>query len=153
MEGPVLSQAHATLVENFPVPPEVLFDVLSDHEGMSDWLGVRVSVLRGPEDGGAGTVRRLRTPGGGIDEEVTYAVRPRRIAYRIVRGLPIVRFHRGEILIEPWGQTGSQLSWDIRMDSAVPGVARALTEIVGGQLRQAFSRLRRRLSEARSAAA
>jgi len=143
------TQSHTTLVENFPVPPEVLFDVLSDHEGMSDWIGARISVVSGPADGGVGTIRRIHGPAA-IDEEVTYAVRPHRIVYRIVRGLTIVRFHRGEILIEPWGQTGSQLTWDIRMDSVIPGVAAGICTLVGGELRKGFSRLRVLLDETHS---
>src|SRR5690606_461126 len=83
-----MSQARATFTESFAVSPEALFEVMSDHEGMSEWIGARVSVVRGPADGGVGTVRRVHAPGFSIDEEVTYADPPRRMVYRIVRGAP-----------------------------------------------------------------
>ncbi len=141
-----MGQARATLVESFAVPPERLFEVLSDHEGMSEWIGGRVTVVAGPPDGGVGTVRRLHIRGLAIDEEVTYADPPRRMVYRIVRGLPVVRFHRGEILIEPWGRTGSQLTWDILVDSPFPGVATAIVGALRPGLRAGLSRLRSRLT-------
>jgi uncharacterized protein YndB with AHSA1/START domain len=142
-----MSQARATFVESFAVPPERLFEVLSDHEGMSEWIGARVSVVVGPPDGGVGTVRRVRARGLAIDEEVTYSDPPRRMVYRIVRGLPVVRFHRGEILVEPWGRTGSQLTWDILVDSAVPGAARAIVAVLRPAIRAGLSRLRARLAD------
>lgn len=142
-----MGQARATFVESFAVPPERLFEVLSDHEGMSEWIGARVSVVAGPPDGGVGTVRRVRARGLAIDEEVTYSDPPRRMVYRIVRGLPVVRFHRGEILVEPWGRTGSQLTWDILVDSAVPGAARAIVAVLRPAIRAGLSRLRARLAD------
>jgi uncharacterized protein YndB with AHSA1/START domain len=147
-----MGQARATFVESFAVPPERLFEVLSDHEGMSEWIGARVSVVAGPPDGGVGaggvgTVRRVHARGLAIDEEVTYSDPPRRMVYRIVRGLPVVRFHRGEILVEPWGRTGSQLTWDLLVDSAVPGAARAIVAVLRPAIRAGLSRLRARLAD------
>ncbi len=147
-----MGQARATFVESFAVPPERLFEVLSDHEGMSDWIGARVSVVAGPPDGGVGTVRRVRARGIAIDEEVTYSDPPRRMVYRIIRGMPIVRFHRGEILVEPWGRTGSQLTWDILVDSPVPGAAKAIIAVLRPAIRAGLSRLRAQLADQASAA-
>lgn len=140
-----MPQARALIRESFAVPPEVLFERLLDHEGMSDWAGVRVSVVAGPLDGGVGTVRRIHARGLSIDEEVVYVDAPRRLVYRIVRGLPVVSFHRGEVLVEPWGQTGSQLTWDIIMDAPVPGLARLLLAPVAAGLREGLGRLRSQL--------
>ncbi|MBX3270943.1 MAG: SRPBCC family protein [Sandaracinaceae bacterium] len=146
------TQARVTFVESFAVSPERLFDALLDHEGMSEWMGARVKVVSGPDDGGVGTVRRIAMPGGGaLDEEVTYVLYPRRMVYRIVRGLPIVRFHRGEILVEPWGQTGAQLSWDIVLDSAIPGVAAAIVAILRPRIRAGLAKLRGQLAAEREA--
>lgn len=145
-----MAQARATFVESFAVPPERLFDALSDHEGMTDWIGARVSVVRGPADGGVGTVRRVHARGLSIDEEVTYLDPPRRMVYRIVSGAPGVRFHRGEVLVEPWGRTGSQLTWDILIDSPIPGVARAMVAVLRPAIRGGLARLRGKLGEPRS---
>lgn len=141
-----MGQAHATFVESFAVPPERLFAVLADHEGMSDWTGARVNVVAGPPDGGVGTVRRIHARGLSLDEEVTYLDPPRRMVYRIVRGLPGLRFHRGEVLVEPWGRTGSQLTWDILVDSPVPGLARAVIATIKPALRVGLSNLRAKLA-------
>ncbi len=141
-----MPQSRATFVESFAVPPETLWDVLSDHEGMSDWIGARVSVVTGPPDGGVGTVRRVHARGLAIDEEVTYADPPRRMVYRIVRGAPGVRFHRGEVLVEPWGKTGSQLTWDIIIDSPLPGLAPLMVGVLRPAIRAGLAKLRTRLS-------
>jgi uncharacterized protein YndB with AHSA1/START domain len=141
-----LAQARATFVESFAVPPDELFAVLRDHEGMSDWVGARVSVVAGPADGGVGTVRRVHARGLAFDEEVTYCDPPRRLVYRIVRGLPGLRFHRGEMLVEPWGRTGSQLTWDILVDSHVPGMAHAIIAVLRPAIRAGLSSLRAKLA-------
>jgi len=142
----VSSQARVRFEQSFPVAPETLYGALLDHEGMTEWVGMRVSVLTGPEDGGVGCVRRIHLPLMSIDEEVTYVLPPRRIVYRIVRGLPIVRFHRGEILVTPRGEGGSHLSWDILVDSAVPGAASAVCAVLKGPLQKGLTRLREQLA-------
>ena len=136
------TQAHLSIVESFAAPPEALFARLLDHEGMSDWMGARISVLSGPPDGGAGTVRRVEARGLAFDEEITYVDAPRRMAYRIVGGVPLLRFHRGEILVEPWGKTGAELTWDILLDAPVPGLASVLLGAVGASIRTGLGRLR-----------
>ena len=147
-----MSQARAHFVENYAVPPERLWEAITDHEGMSEWLDVRISVVKGPADGGVGTVRRIHAPLLAIDEEVTYADAPRRLVYRIVRGAPGVRFHRGEVLIEPWGQTGAQLTWDILLESPVPGLASAIAAGLRPAIRGGLGKLRGILAESAPAA-
>jgi hypothetical protein len=71
---------------------------------MGKWSGADVRVVARGDERGVGTVRRLKVGTLRIDEEVVYADAPRRLAYRIVRGLPL-SFHRGEILVEPRGET------------------------------------------------
>jgi hypothetical protein len=142
-----VSQVHLTFEESFAVPPDVLWAAISDHEGMSDWSGARVTIVAGPADGGVGTVRRVHARGLSFDEEVVYADAPRRLVYRIVRGLPLLTFHRGEILIEPWGRTGSQLRWSILISHAVPGAARAIGAALKPALQTGLAKLRTQLGE------
>lgn len=146
MAGAVSTQARIIFEESFSVPPETLFAALLDHEGMSDWAGAKVTVIDGPADGGVGCVRRIHLPLMSIDERVTYVLAPRRIVYRIVRGLPIIRFHRGEILVSPRGEGGSHLTWDILLDSAIPGAAAAVCAVLEGPMRKGFPKLRARLA-------
>lgn len=137
-----LTQGHVSIVENFAVPPERIWAAITDHATMGEWMDTRITVLRGPDDGGVGTVRRLHIGGLRIDEQVVYADAPRRLVYQIVAGMPLLRFHRGEILVEPWGETGSQISWDIVMDLAVPGLGKALVGAVGKGVRKGLGTLR-----------
>ncbi|MCA9610902.1 MAG: hypothetical protein KC619_35150, partial [Myxococcales bacterium] len=67
--------------------------------------------------------------------------------YRIVAGAPGIKFHRGEILVEPWGETGSQLTWDILLASPVPGLAALVAAVLKPQIRAGLGRLRRQLAE------
>jgi uncharacterized protein YndB with AHSA1/START domain len=144
-----MAQARVNVSESFPVPPERLFEIISDHEGMGEWLDARVSIVAaGPPGGGVGTVRHVAARGLAIDEEVTYFDPPRRLVYRIVRGVPGVRFHRGEMLVEPWGETGSQLTWDVILDSAVPGLPQIMAAILRPALHDGLARLRAQLAEA-----
>lgn len=143
-----MPQASATIVESFAAPPEAVFERLTDHEGMSDWAGARVSVVAGPIDGGVGTIRRVHARGLTIDEEIVYVDRPRRLVYRIVRGVPLLRFHRGEVLVEPWGKTGCEVRWSVIMDSPVPGLAKAMVGALAPALRDGLGRLRTQLLSA-----
>lgn len=143
-----MPQARVNVSESFPVPPERLFEIISDHEGMGEWLDARVSIIATGPEGGVGTVRRVAARGLAIDEEVTYFDPPRRLVYRIVRGLPGLRFHRGEMLVEPWGETGSQLTWDVILDSAIPGLPQVMAAVLRPALHDGLARLRSKLAEA-----
>lgn len=143
-----MAQASATIVESFAVPPAAVFERLVDHEGMTKWMDARVSVVAGPLDGGVGTIRRINARGLTIDEEVVYVDPPRRLVYRIVRGVPMLSFHRGEILVEPWGKTGCEVRWSVILDSPVPGLARAAVAALGPALRDGLGRLRTQLLDA-----
>jgi hypothetical protein len=98
------------------------------------------TVARG-EARGVGTVRRIAVGPFRIDEEVVYADAPRRLVYRVVRGLP-VRFHRGEMVLDAVGESRSHLSWRILVSSATPGLARAVTGSLGPPLRTGLRQLR-----------
>jgi uncharacterized protein YndB with AHSA1/START domain len=96
---------------DFAVPPERLWEALSDHAAMGRWTGATVRLIARGDAEGVGAVRRVRVGQLAIDEEVIYTDAPRRMVYRVVRGAPL-SFHRGEILITKT-DTGSHLSWHI----------------------------------------
>jgi hypothetical protein len=75
-----------------------------------------------------------------IDEEVVSAEPPRRYVYRIVRGLPGIRYHQGEVCVEPW-EGGSSLTWEITMGSAIPGVAELVLAAVRRGLHDGLKKL------------
>jgi hypothetical protein len=140
-----VSQERLVLEQEVAASPERLWAAIVDHEGMSRWLDARVSVVARREGTGVGTVRRIRARGIVIDEEVVYADapaegRPGRLVYRIVRGAP-VRFHRGEMLVEPLPGGRSRLRWDIVLASGIPGVARLGVLALGPALRDGLRKL------------
>jgi uncharacterized protein YndB with AHSA1/START domain len=130
-----------TVIElDFGVPPERLWEAITDHEGMSKWTGSRVRVIARGDAAGVGIVRRVRIGAIAVDEEVIYADAPKRLVYRIVRGAP-VSFHRGEMVVTPT-EKGSHLSWKILLASPVPGFARATTRTLGVALGRGVRELR-----------
>ena len=52
----------------------------------------------------------------------------------------------GEVLVEPWGATGSVVNWDVILDLAVPGLASAVVRVVEAMLRKGLGKLRVELS-------
>ena len=135
-----MSVHQATLELDFAVPPQRLWDAITDHEGMSKWAGAPVRLISRGDADGVGALRRIKMGASSIDEEVIYTDAPRRLVYRIVRGLP-VSFHRGEMLIEPT-ERGSKLTWKIMLASSVPGLARLSVRALGTALRPSLRTLR-----------
>ena len=137
-----MGRANKSFLARYDVPPDVLFGVATDHAGMGRWVGAPVKVIAAPPDGGVGTVRRISVGPLAIDEEIVLFEPPRRMIYRIVRGLPL-RYHRGEMRVSPWGDRGSQLAWEITLVSSVPFLA----ETIGRALERTINRGLRRLGE------
>lgn len=135
-----MSVHQATLELDFAVPPARLWEAITDHEGMSKWTAAKVRLIARGDAEGVGAVRRIRVGAMSLDEEVIYADAPRRLVYRIVRGVP-VSFHRGEMLVEPTS-AGSHLTWRILLASDVPGFARLTVRALDAALRPGLRQLR-----------
>ena len=122
-------RAHHVHVEHrFDKPPERIFAVLAEHENLERLFGAKVTRLRDGEAGernGVGSVRELRM---GVlppfEETVTEFIPGERIVYRITRGSPM-RGHVGIMTFAPAGG-GTRFAYDIRLSSAVPGLALAV---------------------------
>lgn len=114
----------------FDAPIERLFDVLTNHEGMSDWPGLdRVTLIReGQPRNGLGAIRRVEVMGLRLDEEVVRWEPPRAFDYQIIKGLPVD--HLGSVELTSHGTT-TELTWNIRLSSWVP----LLAWLVLGRLR------------------
>ncbi|MBV8966933.1 MAG: SRPBCC family protein, partial [Mycobacteriaceae bacterium] len=96
---------HYTDVRRVAVDPATAWNVISDHERMSEWTPARAVVLENPgrpEEGGVGAVRALHMWGRTIRERVTAFEPPRRLEYELVSGLPF-RDYSGQITIVPSG--------------------------------------------------
>ena len=105
--------------KRFEAPPERVFDTITNHAGMGEWLdGVTVALEKTgqPSPNGVGAVRRISARGLAIREEVVRFDRPTAMDYRVIGGAPL-RDHLGEMRFRP---EGSATVLDYRIRFRVP---------------------------------
>ena len=104
---------------------EDVFAFFADHEGMSRWPGVKRCVLvrEGSPRNGVGAVRAVSAGGLTLEEEIVEFTPPSRMAYTIIKGLPVR--HRGTLTLTEDGDA-TLLEWRIRMTSRWPLLAPAV---------------------------
>jgi uncharacterized protein YndB with AHSA1/START domain len=129
------------VTRTFDVPAERLFAALDDNATMGRWLGVKVELIKSPPDKGVGTVRRLHIGLQKIDEEILERDVPRRIVYKIVRGLFPLSSHRGEIQVTPVGPKQSSVEWKIELESMIPGLGALVRAGLGLGIERALKKL------------
>lgn len=113
-----------TLRQTSTAPIETVFDALTDHRGIADYVwAVRRSTLDRegtPAPNGVGAVRRLAALGPPIVEEIIEYERPSRYAYELISGAP-VRDHVGTVELRQEG-AGTEVSWHLRSTPTIPGL-------------------------------
>lgn len=125
-------------VRDIAAPPEVVFDLFTDHRGYA-----RITRLRGaeleregdPAPNGVGAIRVLRSVGPPLREEVIAYERPSRFSYKILSGVP-VRDHVGAVELSPV-EGGTHVVYVVRMMPTVPigrGAVVAVTKLAIKQL-------------------
>ena len=110
-----------TLNATIAAPPELVFEVLTDHRSYALLTPLRSSTLEregDPAPNGVGAIRVLALAGPPLREEVTEYEPPRRFAYRLLTGIP-VRDHRGMIDLAP-GPGGTALTWTVVSVPSIP---------------------------------
>jgi uncharacterized protein YndB with AHSA1/START domain len=111
---------------DFAKPPERVFAHLAEHENLAEVFGAKITRLRdgdGGERNGVGSVRKLQIgPLPPFEETVTEFAVPQRIVYRITKGSPL-RGHVGTMEFAPAPGGGTRFVYDIRIASAIPGLA------------------------------
>jgi uncharacterized protein YndB with AHSA1/START domain len=133
--------ASFTLLREIAAPPEVVFDVLTDHRLYSELTPLRRSELEreGETDvNGVGAIRKLTAVGPPMREEVIAYQRPSRFSYKVLSGLP-VRDHVGTASLEANG-SGTKMTYAVRTTPTVPfagavvliAVKRAITRLLDG---------------------
>jgi uncharacterized protein YndB with AHSA1/START domain len=113
--------ASFTLVREIQAPPEVVFDVLTDHRRYAEMSPLRRSELEregDPAPNGVGAIRALTAVGPPLREEVVAYERPSRFSYKVLSGAPI-RDHLGTAVMAPEGE-GTRLTYSVRMMPTVP---------------------------------
>jgi uncharacterized protein YndB with AHSA1/START domain len=139
-----------TLTRTTTAPIETVFDALTNHRGIADYVwAVRRSTLDRegvPAPNGVGAVRRLEVVGPPIVEEIIDYQRPTRYAYKMLSGAP-VRDHVGTVELREAG-TGTEVSWHLRSTPKIPGgnwllsvvLHRVIGELLKGAVKAAEGR-------------
>jgi len=121
-----------TLTRTTTAPIETVFDALTNHRGIADYVwAVRRSTLDRegtPAPNGVGAVRRLEALGPPIVEEIIEYQRPTVYAYKMVSGAP-VRDHVGTVALREVG-TGTEVSWHLRSTPKIPGLDWLLSPVL-----------------------
>jgi uncharacterized protein YndB with AHSA1/START domain len=120
-----------TLTREVAAPPDVVFDVLTDHRGYAALTPVRRSVLERegvPAPNGLGAIRALHAVGPPIREEVIAYEPPRRFGYKILSGAP-VKEQVGDVTLEPKG-AGTRVVYRIDMTPSLRGTGPAVAMVM-----------------------
>jgi uncharacterized protein YndB with AHSA1/START domain len=112
-------------------PPEIVFEVLTDHRRYAQFTPLRRSELERegePAPDGVGAVRVLAAAGPPLREEVLAYAPPRRFSYKLLSGLP-VRDHVGTVELEP-AEGGTMVTYAVRTIPTVPLAGGAVVAVV-----------------------
>ncbi len=130
--------ASFTFVREVAAPPELVFDVLTDHRRYAEITPLRKSELEQqgePAPNGVGAIRVLHTVGPPLREEVIVYEAPQRFSYKLLSGAPL-RDHVGTVELTP--QDGrTKVTYAVRTNPTLPvvgGVAVAVAKFGVKQL-------------------
>jgi catechol 2,3-dioxygenase-like lactoylglutathione lyase family enzyme/uncharacterized protein YndB with AHSA1/START domain len=124
---------------------QMIFALLADHAGLSDWAGLgRVRLLRqgDSEPAGRGAVRVVSSPLGDVHEQITDWWPGRGYRYRIIQGSPFVGYW-GEVSLTPEA-AGTRVDWSMRFRSRIPLAGGLLARVLQVKLKQALQSLKQR---------
>lgn len=136
-------------VREVAAPPEIVFDILTDHRRYSEITPLRKAELERegePAPNGVGAIRVLTVAGPPMREEVIAYERPNRFAYKILSGLP-VRDHVGTVEMRPSGG-GTEVTYAVKTTPTIPfaGPAfmlvlkKAIRDLLGGVAKESERR-------------
>jgi uncharacterized protein YndB with AHSA1/START domain len=136
-------------VRQVAAPPEVVFDVLTDHRRYPEITSLRKAELERegePAPNGLGAIRVLTVAGPPMREEVIAYERPNRFAYKILSGLP-VRDHVGTVEMQPSG-AGTEVTYAVKTTPTLPlggtvfmlFLKKAIRDLLGGVAKESERR-------------
>lgn len=132
--------ASFTLTREVNAPPEVVFDVLTDHRRYAEITPLRKSVLERegePAPNGVGAIRVLSSVGPPLREEVIAFEPSSRFSYKLLSGAP-VRDHVGTVLLEPVA-AGTKVTYALRTTPTVPVVGDAVVGVTKLAIKSLFN--------------
>jgi len=129
--------------ETLPLPLDVAFSRLADHQRLGAALGVPVRRTRDGEGdvNGLGSVRTLGLRPLEVDETITRFDPPTRIDYRITRGSPL-RDHRASVIFSANG-SATEVTWNIEFDIKPRLLGPVLKRALGLGIRHALRKIGR----------
>lgn len=136
-------------VRQVDAPPEIVFEVLTDHRRYPEITPLRNAELERegePAPNGLGAIRVLSVAGPPMREEVIAYEPPQRFAYKLLSGLPF-RDHVGTVELTPLDQ-GTQVTYAVHTTPTVPlgGFAamavlkQAIKQLLGGVAKESERR-------------
>jgi uncharacterized protein YndB with AHSA1/START domain len=143
--------ASFTYERQVAAPPEIVFDVLTDHRRYPEITPLRKAELERegePAPNGLGAIRVLRAVPGPppMREEVIAYERPHRFSYTVLSGLPF-RDHVGTVELSP-SDGGTKVVYAIRTTPTLPvggflaiaALKQAITQLLGGVAKESERR-------------
>jgi uncharacterized protein YndB with AHSA1/START domain len=130
--------ASFTFKREVAAPPEIVFEVLTDHRRYTDLTPLRKAELERegePAPNGVGAIRKLSAVGPPLREEVLAYEPVSRFSYTLLSGLP-VRNHVGTVELTP-AAGGTKVVYAVRTTPTVPlagAVVVAAVKLGVGQL-------------------
>jgi len=143
--------ASFTYVRRVAAPPEVVFDVLTDHRRYTEITPLRRAELERegePAPNGLGAIRVLSAlPGPPMREEIIGYDPPRRFSYKILSGLP-VRDHVGTVELTP-KDGGTEVTYAVKTTPTpslvgpvfMPILKKAIRDLIGGVAKESERRV------------
>lgn len=138
-------------VRQVAAPPEVVFDVLTDHRRYTEITPLRKAELERegePAPNGLGAIRVLSAvPGPPMREEVIAYERPDRFSYKILSGLP-VRDHVGTVELKA-ANGGTEIVYAVKTTPTIPLAGpvfmailkKAIRDLIAGVTKESESRV------------
>lgn len=136
-----------TIKRTFDTSAERLFDALADQHNMARWMGGRITVPVQGAGGLVGTVRRMHLGPISMDEQIIDAERPYSLSYQIVRGIPGLKHHLGELKLEPQGPERSHLTWRIAFELSSPLLSSLILRAMRPSIERGLARLAKQLGQ------
>jgi uncharacterized protein YndB with AHSA1/START domain len=133
----------ATSITTVKAPVQHVWEVLADHEGMSEWApGLKASLSKPgtTERNGVGAVRRLGVglPGPVIVEEIVEFEPGKRLGYKALGGVPLKNYHGEVSLHEVPG--GTEISYSVIVDKRLPFGEQTVAKVISKTLLTALAR-------------
>jgi uncharacterized protein YndB with AHSA1/START domain len=136
-------------VRQVAAPPEIVFDVLTDHRRYTEITSLRKAELERegePAPNGLGAIRVLTVAGPPMREEVIAYERPSRFSYKILSGLP-VRDHVGTVELKA-ADGGTEITYAVKTTPTLPlagpvfmaVLKKAIRDLMGGVAKESERR-------------